>query len=257
MRKLITPHICILLISALILIGCDDDHSNNEQPKLKTIGMSYGDHHYSVLHYDERDRIVRVVHGLIDEDKDSVETLFHVIYSGANIQRIIASDESQAFRYVYNDGKLVESWEYANSQVVSKHSFIYNDAGQVDAWITKGMDGENEKPVSRKFYSYDGVGNATSMESESYDPTTRGYALVATSLFLDFDSKKNTASLFLNFINPYHVPFRNNARVWRVENSNGSVGETTYEYEYNADGYATSQRDVDGEFDILYHFNLP
>ncbi|MEJ1240932.1 hypothetical protein WBG78_22490 [Chryseolinea sp. T2] len=254
----ITPYcLFILALLALMFNGCDDEDSN-PKPQRKSIAMSHGEFHYTILHYDDSDRIMRIVNGLIDDQSDSVEMIFYVIYNGPNIQRITAEDESQVFQYRYNDDRrMIETREYANGRVAFLHSFIYNEAGKVDAWMTKAIDGDNETPISRKFYTYDESGNATSMELENYDPVTRGYALVSNSQFLDFDNKKNSSSLFLNFINPYHVQFENNARVWRIQNANGSVGETKYEYEYNADGYTTSQRDIEGELEILYSFDLP
>lgn len=245
---LITASLC------LILPGCDDDHVEPNEEK-KTITMSYGRYHYSVLHYDERDRIITMVHGLISET-DPAESVYRIMYSGTKILRVVSISESRQFTYKYDGDRITESREYVEGKLATTHSFVYDDAGRVEVWLTKKTEGSVTTPFQRRFFTYDAAGNATSVELEYYDAGTRGYEYISTSRFLEFDDKKNTASLFLNFENPMHRNFVNNPGVWRIENVNGSVGETKYAYEYNADGYTTAQRDLSGELEILYTFKL-
>lgn len=240
------------LALCLILSACHDDESN---AGLKTIHMSYGRYHYSVLYFDKRDQVVKVVQGLRNNETDSGESTYKVMYSGSRIMRIISTTESRQYTYKYDGDRITESREYVEGKLATTHSFVYDGEGRVEVWLTKKTEGLVTIPFQRRFYTYDASGNATSIEWENYDPATRGYQHLSTARFLEFDDKKNTMSLFLNFDNPTHVDFVNNPAVRRIENANGSVGETTYTYEYNADGYTTLQRDLVGGLDILYTFN--
>jgi hypothetical protein len=216
--------------------------------------MSHGESHYILLRYNDEGKIAEVVHGLIDEAADSVETVFYVAYRNGLVERISKEDGTLTYDYNYVAGKLSESREHVDSKLSLVHTFTYDASGRVGVWSTKRPEGNAWMPVQRKSYGYDAIGNTVSMELETYDPVTRGHAFISTSKFLDFDDKKNSSALFLNFVNPDHVLFKNNARTWRVELANGSVGETRYLYEYNDEGYATMQRDVNDELEIKYKF---
>jgi hypothetical protein len=56
-----------------------------------------------------------------------------------------------------------------------------------------------------------------------------------------------------NFSNVYrHSP--NNARLWRVRQMNGTVGEATFAYEYNEEGYVIKQTPLSAGHVITYSF---
>jgi hypothetical protein len=249
-------HILTLLcLTCALLFGCEHDENVATVPKLRVESMSHGKFQYRVNQYDDLNRISAVILGTIGETSDSSETLYNVTYQGDLVQRIASIDGSHTFDYSYVEGKLTESREYIDHHLETLNQFFYDATGHVDLWVTKQASGQETVPRERKAYRYDAMGNAVSMELEIYDPVTKGHEFISTSKFLDFDDKKNSGSLFINLYNPYHIQFRNNARTWRVENTNGSVGETHFVYEYNTFGYATNQRDLDGGLEIKYQFS--
>ena len=242
-----------MCLAGTLMLGCDEDAITPTR-KLRVEAMSHGEFHYRIIRYDERNRISELINGTIDETEDSVESVYHVFYKGNVIERISSEDETHVYEYTYHKGSILESREFVDHHLQVLNEFYYNASGQVDVWVTKQAAGDVLVPLNRRAYRYDASGNAVSMELENYDPLTKGHVLVSTTKFLKFDDKKNSGSLFLNHDNPYHIQFRNNARTWRVENTNGMVGETHFTYEYNAEGYATSQRDLAGALEIKYQF---
>ena len=252
--------LALLILFVMMLSGCDDDEPVIPVvpvSKIRVESMSHGQFSYRAMGYDDRNRISELVLGTIDEEKDSIETVYYVTYQGDLIERIATEGDAHAFEYSYVNGKIAESREYANRRLMVMNQFFYDASGHVDVWaIKQATPGGEMVAVSRKAYSYDATGNTVTMEMESYDPITKGHELISTSKFLDFDDKKNSGSLFLILANPYHVQFKNNARTWRIENTNGTVGEAHFTYEYNADGYTTSQHDLDGDLEVTCQFEL-
>lgn len=244
----------LFCFTSMLWIACDDEDPVTPDQNLRVVSMSHGESHYSLLRYDEQARVIAIVQGNVDDSQDSVETEFQVVYKDGLIEKISSNDGAHTFIYTYSNGKIIESHEYVDFRLVYSHAFIYNDESQIDIWISKQNQSGVWIPLQRKAYRYDTRGNAIVMELENYDPATKGHELISTSKFLDFDDKQNTSALFLNMYNPYFTLFKNNARTWRVENTNGTVGETQYEYGYNAEGYTTSQRDLAGNMEIKYQF---
>jgi hypothetical protein len=247
--------LALLFLFGTMLSSCDDKDPVVPASKIRVSSMSHGQFSYRTLGYDDRNRISQVILGIIDEEKDSIETVYYVTYAGDLIERIATEGDAHAFEYSYVNGKIAESREYADRRLMVLNQFFYDASGHVDVWaIKQAAPGGEMVGVSRRAYSYDATGNAVSMELETYNPITRGHDLISTSKFLNFDDKKNSGSLFLILANPYHVQFKNNARTWRIENTNGTVGETHFTYEYNADGYAIAQLDLAGELEVKYQF---
>lgn len=244
----------LISIGCLVLIGCKDDDTVTPSRKQRITAMSNGDIHYRILQYSDDGRVATVINGVIDESQDSVETVYHVAYDDDLIGQISSEDASHVYHYQYEDRRITESREYVDNALVILNEFYYDANGRVDLWVSRRGAGEEVFPLDRKTFQYDVNGNVVATELEMFDPVTQGHVLISTVTFLNFDDKRNSSSLFMNFNHPYHIPFKNNARIWRVKNDTGAVGETHYEYEYNQDGYVTRQRDINGTTETRFHF---
>lgn len=245
-----------LLLAATILTACDndDDAKPVPTPELRVTAVSHGKYGYNRLMYDDAGRISSVISGNVDDVGDSVEAVFEVTYKGRFIDKIVSTDDLQSYHYTYANGLLTETREYVNGELLMVHEFTYSTGNKVGVWVIRQASGDQLSPLQRMAYTHDAAGNTVEMEFEIYDPITKGHRLVSTSKFMDFDDKKNSASLFLNFTNPTYSMFVNNARIWKVESGNGTIGETRYEYEYNDEGYSTIQRDLGRSMEIKYTF---
>jgi YD repeat-containing protein len=244
-----------LMLCAVVLFSqCSDNDPVSTTPKFRAEKLSHGDVMYRILRYGPKGRVSEVINGHVAEPGDSVETIYNLVYANNRIERIFSNDNQTEIIYTYVGSLLSESKEYTGGKLELVNTFVYDEADRVAVWSVKQILDDELSLVHREVFTYDGRGNATSMEYEMYDPITKGHALVSTTKWLDYDDKKNSASLFINFKHPYHQQFRNNPRTWRVENTNGSVGETHYAYEYNDEDYVIRQIDAKGELEILYHF---
>lgn len=246
-----TAALCALVS---LLTSCSGDEKIIPSPAFRAKSMSQGAHQYQALQYDDDGRIMQVISGTVDEEADSAEVVYQVIYDGTRITKIIAESNAHEYRYRYDGDRITETREYLNDQPVWVNEFYYDANNRVDVWVVKQVIEGEPVPSLRKSFAYDDSGNTVSMELETYDAVTKGHAWVSTSTFLDFDDKKNSSSLFMNLTHPYYNAFKNNARTYRIEAANGSVGETHYAYEYNDSGYTTVQRDVTGAFEVKYQF---
>lgn len=239
----------------VIVAACSDENPLPAQPEWRAEKMSRGPLAYRLLEYDGDNRVSHVIDGLIS-DGDSIETRYAVIYSNGNIQRIADDTDSQVWKFKYDDSRIMETREYVDNQLIRLNTFEYDNHGHVVGWTllleTSAMD---FKPIGRLAFMYDAEGNAIKMEYYHHQPGQDAFELVSTTTYEDFDTYKNSGELFLNFSHPYHTLFKNNARTWRVTNTNGAEGVSTYTYEYNDGGYVTRQTESNG-LETLYQFSM-
>ncbi|MBL0743157.1 hypothetical protein [Chryseolinea lacunae] len=244
---------------AMVSVKCSDPDAGPKPIGLKTLRaekMSYGKHSYRVLTYDNDNRISQITSGLLDEG-DSLETVYTVHYADGRIQKITTTGAAESIEFHYEGGRLTESLEYVNNAVERMNFFAYDDHDRVKAWVILQATADDDFiPVSKKTFTYDAQNNAVQMQYSDYHADVLDFVIVSTTHYKDFDNRKYSGAFFLNFYHPYHTLFQNNPRTWRVENSNGSVGETHFTYEYNDQGYVTRQLASAGEFDIVYEFSM-
>lgn len=244
---------------AMVSVKCADPDAGPKPIGLKILRaekMSYGKNSYRVLTYDDDNRISKITSGLLDEN-DSLETVYTVHYADGRIQKIATTGAAESIEFHYEGVKLIESLEYINNEVVRMNFFEYDNRDRVKTWIILQATTDGDfTPLTKKTFAYDTQNNAVQMEYFDYSPDVLDFVLVSTTHYKDFDNRKYSGAFFLNFYHPYHTLFQNNPRTWRVENANGSVGETHFTYEYNSEGYVTRQLASAGDFNIVYYFSM-
>ena len=252
MKKIIP---LFILFTGLFTQCEDHDATPSLEKKARAEKMSYGEHSYRVLGYNDNGLIEAIRLGLIDEG-DSAETAYSVVYDHEQIAKIVRDDGSEMYEFIYKESRLTETLEYTDDQVTQMHFFDYDDQSRVKTWIVlQGSAEAGFTPAIKRGYEYDGRGNAIKMEYYEYRRDALDFVRVSTTTYENFDDKKNSAALFLNFYHPYHVLFQNNPAIWRVKNENGSEGETHYEYVYNKEGYVTHQQEVSGALEVRFYFS--
>ena len=252
MKKIIP---LFVLFTGLFTQCEDHDATPSPEKKPRAEKMSYGEHSYRVPGYNDSGQIQAIRLGLIDKG-DSTETAYEIAYDHQQIAKIVRNDRSEMYEFVYKESRLTETLEYTGGRVTQMHFFDYDDQDRVKTWIVlQGSAEAGFTPVIKRAYEYDSRGNAVKMEYFDYSRDALDFVRVSTTAYEDFDDKKNSAALFLNFYHPYHVLFQNNPAIWRVKNENGSEGETRYEYVYNDEGYVTHQREVSGTMEVRFYFS--
>lgn len=246
--------IIIIAVFSLMVFSCNDSEVKPSTGTLRARSVSHGDRLYQRLEYDLNGNVTTVANGSVSQELDSVEVIYRVVYEGTRIIRTVSESNGHEYKYRYVDNRIAETSEFVNGQSVAITSFFYGTQNRIEAWVTKHVQEDKPVPFQRKIFAYDNAGNTISMELESYDPISKGHLFVSTSRYSDFDDKRNSSALFLNFIHPYYAQFRNNARKISIELANGSTGVTNYEYEYNAAGYSTVQRDRSVGSEVKYEF---
>lgn len=252
MKKII---LLFILFTGLFTQCEDHDATPSPEKKSRAEKMSYGEHSYRILGYNDSGQIATIRQGLIDQG-DSTETVYSVRYDHEQIATIIRDDHTEMYEFIYKESRLTETLEYTNDQITQMHFFDYDDQGRVKTWITlQGSPEAGFTPAIKRGYEYDGRGNAVKMEYYEYQRDVLDFVRRSTTTYENFDDQKNSAALFLNFYHPYHVLFQNNPATWRIKNENGSEGATHYEYVYNEEGYVTHQREVSGEMEVRFYFS--
>ena len=96
--------------------------------------MSYGEHSYRVLGYNNSGQLEAIRQGLIDQG-DSTEATYSVVYDHEHIAKIIRDDHAETYEFIYKDSQLTETLEYTGDGVTQMHFFDYDDQGRVKTWI--------------------------------------------------------------------------------------------------------------------------
>jgi hypothetical protein len=129
---------------------------------------------------------------------------------------------------------------------------MYDQNNRVVTWGVLHPEGDQLVPFAKTGYTYHDHGNLATQKHYTYDET--GYRLVNTVFFEDFDDKQSSSVLFMgDLYNIYDQKFKNNARVWRLVNENGSTAEQHFQFEYNAQGYVTKST-PSGAASTLYRY---
>ena len=247
----------IFLASMLLVVACSDSHVQPETPVLRASKMTY---HYSdgssyrILHYDD-DQIVGITSGNGNPIDGMVETDHDLIYFNDLLMEIKPHDSRYwHFEYDYDEnGVLVESIQFQDSDLIEGHFYSYDDTGRLIADVVWSNALGNYEPMYRHEYDYDELGNLIThrqmiMQGEEFVLTT-------TVEYEDFDSKKNSSHLFLNNLyHPFVQFFVNNPRTRRVTLTNGTQSEQQMAYEYNAQGYAVRQILEGDDADFVFEF---
>lgn len=240
-----------LLGVALFAMSCE---SNGPSPvvRLRAERMSYGDHSYRVLEYDDDNKVVRVISGLIDEGQAD-ESVYTISYIGSRVDKI-SLDTRWSMDYKYVDDRVFETHEMVNGTLNSVNRFIYDANGRMTESYLLMNDGGSLRESLKYAYEYDHRGNVTKTSEYLFDAAAGSYKNGPVIEYENFDDNPNAYGVFMsNFSNVYrHSP--NNARTWRVRQMNGTVGQVTYSYEYNEDGFVIKQTPLSGGHVVTYSF---
>ncbi len=240
-----------LLGVALFALSCE---SNGPAPvvRLRAERMSYGDHSYRVLEYDDDNKVVRVISGLI-VDGEADESVYTISYIGTHVDKI-ALDTRWKMEYKYDNNRVAETHEVVNGELNSVNRFFYDGNGRINESFLLMNDEGSLVPLVKYSYEYDDRGNVAQVRGFYYNQQTSSYEDGPIMEYENFDDGPGASGLFMsNFSNIYHYS-PNNARLWRVRQINGSVGEVTYAYEYNEDGYVIKQTPSSGGHVVSYSF---
>jgi hypothetical protein len=240
-----------LLGVALFALSCE---SNGPAPvtRLRAERMSYGNHSYRVLEYDDQNKVTRVISGLI-VDGEADESVYTISYVGTLIDKI-SLDTRWKMEYKYEAGRVFETHEIVHGELNSVNRFFYDTNGRVSESYLLMNDAGSLKEMLKNTYEYDDDGNVTRVREFLYNHNTDVYDNGPVMEYEDFDDKPNAYGLFMsNFSNVYRSS-PNNARLWRVRQMNGSIGEVRYNYDYNEEGYVVKQTPTSGGHTITYSF---
>jgi hypothetical protein len=240
-----------LLGVALFAMSCE---SNGPAPvvRLRAERMSYGDHSYRVLEYDDQNKVTRVISGLIVEG-EADESVYTISYVGTLVDKI-SLDTRWRMEYKYEEGRVHETHEVVHGTLNSVNRFFYDASGNVSESYLLMNDAGSLTEMLKYTYEYDGNGNATRIREFVFNHSTDVYDSGPVMEYEEFDSNPNGYAVFMsNFSNIYRTS-PNNASLWRVRQTNGTVGEARYSYEYNEEGYVVKQTPTSGGHTITYSF---
>jgi hypothetical protein len=236
---------------ALFALSCE---SNGPAPvvRLRAERMSYGDHSYRILEYDDDNKVVRVISGLIVEGEAN-ESIYAISYIGSRVDKI-ALDTRWRMEYKYEDNRVFETHEVVNGQLNSVNRFLYDANGLINESLLLMNDEGSLRESLKYHYEYDSRGNVTRIKEFFYNQHSSSYENGPIMEYENFDDSPNAYGVFMsNFSNVYRSS-PNNARLWRVRQMNGTVGEATFTYEYNEEGYVIKQTPLSGGHIITYSF---
>jgi hypothetical protein len=240
-----------LLGVALFALSCE---SNGPAPvvRLRAERMSYGDHSYRVLEYDDDNKVVRVISGLIVEG-EADESVYTISYIGSRVYKI-SLENRWRMEYKYDNDRVFETHEIVNNNLNSVNRFFYDVDGRINESYLLMNDAGSVREALKYLYEYDDRGNVTRIKEFVYNSVNGSYDNGPVMEFENFDDNPNAYGVFMtNFSNVYrHSP--NNARLWRVRQMNGTVGEATFAYEYNEEGYVIKQTPLSAGHVITYSF---
>jgi hypothetical protein len=241
-----------LLSLMLFLSGCEaEDPTRLEQIRAKK--MFYGDRSYRTLEYDKHDKLVRIIFGLI-ADGQVDESVYSISYNDDLIDKILLGDDWR-IEYNYENGRVTESREVAHDIVTVTNTFDYDIKGRVTSVLIRVHGDRGFTPWLKTDYEYNTNDNAIAMKQYVFDEDEREYIKGLEVEYEDFDKQRNSLEIFsASFANLYMTNFRNNPRLWRVRQTNGTVGEIRYDFEYNDQGYATRQTPRAGGHPITFSF---
>lgn len=240
-----------LLGIVLFALSCE---SNAPPPmvRLRAERMSY-DHSYRVLEYDNSNRAVRIIVGLLDDEDEANESVYTVSYNGWLVHKI-ALDTRWVMEYKYNGTRVIETHEIVEGELNSVNRFFYDGDGWMNERQLLIMDEGPLRESIKYTYEYDDGGNFTRVKEFLYNQYTDSYEDGPVMEFENYDNTPNAYGLFMtNFANVYSFS-PNNARLWRVRQPNGTVGEVTYTFQYNEEGYLVKQKPLSGGHEITYTF---
>jgi hypothetical protein len=219
---------------------------------LRAERMSYGDHSYRVLEYDDDNKVVRVISGLIVEG-EADESVYTISYIGSLVDKI-ALDNRWRMEYKYDNDRVIETHEVVNNNLNSVNRFFYDVSGRINESYLLMNDAGSLREALKYSYEYDDRGNVTRIREFVYNSVNASYDNGPVMEFENFDNNPNAYGVFMtNFSNVYRYS-PNNARLWRVRQMNGTVGEVTYSYEYNEEGYVIKQTPLSAGHVITYSF---
>jgi hypothetical protein len=236
----------------VIVLGACEEHDNNPEPakQLRPQSMSYGDFHYRILHYNAENQISSLTTGML-VDGDSSKNVHQFTYEGDRIVRMDVGNFT--LEYFYENGLISETREYDDNALIASHVYEYDQNDRVTTWAVLQPDGDNLVPFTKTEYTYGEDDNLATQKLYIYEAPD--YRLLNTIFFEDYDDKKSSSALFMGDIyNLYDQKFKNNARVWRLVNANGSTAEQHYEFEYNLLGYVTRSTPSGGGGSTIYRY---
>jgi hypothetical protein len=240
-----------LLGVALFALSCESD-SPVPVVRLRAERMSYGDHSYRVLEYDDDNKVVRVISGLIDEG-EAHESIYMFSYIGSRVDKI-SLDTRWRMEYKYDNDRVFETHEIVNGNLNSVNRFFYDASGRINESYLLMNDAGSLRDALKYTYEYDNRGNATRIREFLYNSASSSYDNGPVMEYENFDDSPNAYGVFIsNFSNIYRYS-PNNARLWRVRQTNGTVGEVTYAYEYNEEGFVIKQTPLSAGHVITYSF---
>lgn len=249
MKNTRTVSLLLLAVVVAALQACSDDGVEPQATKWRAEKITYdfgAGQNYKAMKYDRNGRLVAIVTGQVDSEGIS-ETTHHLQYEAGRLVAMVADEDViPSYEYAYSrTGLLTETHVYSENSLVETHKYTYDAAGKLVkdiAWSRATQNGAFG-PALQLEYLYDSHGNV--IEKRYYRHNGTEFTKTQQVRYLSFDSMKNPEHFFPNALNPQAILFSNNPLRMKLVNSNGTTAEQTFRYEYNCDGLATKQTNVE------------
>lgn len=230
---------------AAVLLSCGNEETIVPQPTptLLPHRLVQGDMALEIA-YDPQGKLAQITTTNAYPGGTMVHDQFF-LYNDAGKLAEVTTSSGWRFVYAYTGGRIVETEEYVDGNLLQKHKFTYDGKGRVTQTITY-QDLPEEGgwiPVQKSTYSYDPTGNLLENRLYYYGSGGAPEYLLTVNNFSQYDTRINTEAAFeVTVINPLMKPFVNNPGKLEIRNANGHLSVTeTYTYTYNAEGYAYSK----------------